>query len=362
MVSRDMQGVNSLGLQLPESVQQSLVALQSNETVIRLNIQNKNHFVIGILNNSKDGKKSIVCICAKHGGLCIRRVDNAKKGGCECCSSKSSARLSAKKLISQEIPVDVEVKQVKIAEKIGNDRSKWIVEVIGPHFHLTCRKDRVKANLKDIQSRINRIKELHGDYLEFFIQRENGKILANGTCKLTQRKLSNYQRILELAPRAKESTRQKLQRQEQLKSIRDTEAWLRKNFNGPIKRSYPERKVAQALRDLKLPFTEQKTFPELKGQKAALRFDFYLPFLRLIIEADTIIHHKSIEAWGGDETRALRNEYDSSKKKWAKETPGVVFHLITDADKKTVRQIRDEISEVVSNIRNGVANDPDLKH
>lgn len=81
--------------------------------------------------------------------------------------------------------------------------------------------------------------------------------------------------------------------------------------------SFGERTVAIALGKLKLRFVCQKSFPDCKDVYR-LRFDFFLPELKTLIEFDGQHHFQPIEGWGGDKAHLFVLHRDRIKNKWAK--------------------------------------------
>ena len=56
-----------------------------------------------------------------------------------------------------------------------------------------------------------------------------------------------------------------------------------------------EKVIAQILNKFQISFEQEKTFPNLMGNKSALRFDFYLPKENICIEYQGEFHFKEIQ-------------------------------------------------------------------
>lgn len=70
-----------------------------------------------------------------------------------------------------------------------------------------------------------------------------------------------------------------------------------------------EKSILFKLQDEKIKFKTQKYFKEL-GKK---RYDFYLPFLNLVIEYNGRQHYEKIDIWGGQ--KGLENIQKSDRVK-----------------------------------------------
>ena len=67
-----------------------------------------------------------------------------------------------------------------------------------------------------------------------------------------------------------------------------------------------------------MKFVEQAQFPECCDQRP-LRFDFYVPSQRLLIEFDGRQHYENSELWGGAETLAVTQRRDAIKDRFSVE-------------------------------------------
>lgn len=82
--------------------------------------------------------------------------------------------------------------------------------------------------------------------------------------------------------------------------------------------SYGEMLIAKWLKDHHILFTSQKTFNDLKGNGAVLRFDFcaYLHGLSILIECQGLQHYKSITYFGGPKSFKRAKHYDRLKRNY----------------------------------------------
>lgn len=78
-----------------------------------------------------------------------------------------------------------------------------------------------------------------------------------------------------------------------------------------------ERKVSRALENLKVPYVRQKKFPDLVHKKQ-LRFDFWLPSFKTLIEFDGIQHFEVSSFFGGQKALQQTRLRDRIKNTWAK--------------------------------------------
>ena len=94
-----------------------------------------------------------------------------------------------------------------------------------------------------------------------------------------------------------------------------------------------ENKIRNILTILKIDFTQQKTFNDLK-YKYKLRFDFFLPDYNCCIEYNGIQHYKAIEYFGGEKSLKEQKEKDNLKRQWCKENNIKLIEIpYTDYDK-----------------------------
>lgn len=77
-----------------------------------------------------------------------------------------------------------------------------------------------------------------------------------------------------------------------------------------------EKMVASALRALDINFEMQKRFEGFKSKKH-LKFDFYLPDRKTLIEYDGLQHYKSSTLFGGEEKFAALKKHDKMKDEFA---------------------------------------------
>lgn len=78
-----------------------------------------------------------------------------------------------------------------------------------------------------------------------------------------------------------------------------------------------ERKVSRALESLKVHFVRQKKFPDLVHKKQ-LRFDFWLPSFKTLIEFDGIQHFQASSLFGGKKAFEQTRLRDRIKNTWAR--------------------------------------------
>ena len=74
-----------------------------------------------------------------------------------------------------------------------------------------------------------------------------------------------------------------------------------------------ETSIRKLLTENQIPYEEQKSFKECRD-KLALRFDFYIPDLNMLIEAQGVQHYKSIKYFGGQEKLNRQQRKDQIKK------------------------------------------------
>jgi very-short-patch-repair endonuclease len=79
------------------------------------------------------------------------------------------------------------------------------------------------------------------------------------------------------------------------------------------KESFGEKKIVEYLLLNNICFQRQVSFNALKGDKNLLKFDFYLPEHKLLIEYDGIQHYKAIDYFGGKNNFSKQREYDKKK-------------------------------------------------
>ena len=77
-----------------------------------------------------------------------------------------------------------------------------------------------------------------------------------------------------------------------------------------------EQRIRETLQMLGVAFAEQASFPECRDQRQ-LRFDFYVPGQRLLIEFDGRQHYDNSELWGGAEKLAQIQRRDAIKNRFA---------------------------------------------
>lgn len=78
-----------------------------------------------------------------------------------------------------------------------------------------------------------------------------------------------------------------------------------------------ERKVSRALESLKVRYVRQKKFPDLLHKKQ-LRFDFWLPSFKTLVEFDGIQHFQVSSFFGGRKAFEQTRLRDRIKNNWAK--------------------------------------------
>jgi len=85
---------------------------------------------------------------------------------------------------------------------------------------------------------------------------------------------------------------------------------------GCLKSSY-EILIKNILTKNKIAFEKEKTFDNCKDINA-LRFDFYIPQLNLLIEMQGEQHFKAVSFWGGEEGLKKRQQHDELKRQFCK--------------------------------------------
>lgn len=81
-----------------------------------------------------------------------------------------------------------------------------------------------------------------------------------------------------------------------------------------------EDKITKYLRDKSISFKSQKTFKGLVGLGGGnLKYDFYIPDYKLLIEYNGEQHYKPVEAFGGENQLEIQKEHDQRKRDYAKE-------------------------------------------
>lgn len=78
-----------------------------------------------------------------------------------------------------------------------------------------------------------------------------------------------------------------------------------------------ERAVANILKRMNVRFIRQKRFPDLEHRRP-LRFDFWLPSLKTLVEFDGIQHFEASTFFGGEKAFTQTKERDQIKNSWAK--------------------------------------------
>lgn len=78
-----------------------------------------------------------------------------------------------------------------------------------------------------------------------------------------------------------------------------------------------ERRVARALERLRVSYTREKRFPDCRD-KRPLRFDFWLPSLKALVEFDGLQHHEPYKLFGGAEMFAVTQRRDRIKTAYAR--------------------------------------------
>ncbi|NBW16562.1 MAG: hypothetical protein EBR82_52150, partial [Caulobacteraceae bacterium] len=78
-----------------------------------------------------------------------------------------------------------------------------------------------------------------------------------------------------------------------------------------------ERKVSRILERMRIRFVRQKKFPDLQ-HKRPLRFDFWLPAYRTLIEYDGVQHFQASTFFGGKKAYEATKNRDRLKSLWAK--------------------------------------------
>jgi hypothetical protein len=81
---------------------------------------------------------------------------------------------------------------------------------------------------------------------------------------------------------------------------------------------YAENYIKEYLTSKCIDFEQEKTFDDLINPKTGrkLRYDFYLPNHRFVIETNGVQHYKPIEQWGGESVYIEQVYRDELKKKY----------------------------------------------
>lgn len=85
----------------------------------------------------------------------------------------------------------------------------------------------------------------------------------------------------------------------------------------PINNSHGEAWIKNILTLMGIKFEQQKTFSGLKGDSKKLRYDFFIPSHRLLIEYQGEQHYKPIKHFGGKQKFTKQKLYDNKKEKFA---------------------------------------------
>ncbi len=89
-----------------------------------------------------------------------------------------------------------------------------------------------------------------------------------------------------------------------------------------------ERHIRGILVNLEESFLQEKTFELCLGSTGAkLRFDFFLPSHRILIEYDGLHHYESIDFFGGEKLLESMKSNDSIKNKFAEENGLVLYRI-----------------------------------
>jgi hypothetical protein len=81
--------------------------------------------------------------------------------------------------------------------------------------------------------------------------------------------------------------------------------------------SYGEREVSRILTQMRIRFIRQKKFPDLQ-HKRPLRFDFWLPYHKTLIEYDGVQHFQASTFFGGKKAYKATKVRDRLKTLWAR--------------------------------------------
>ena len=83
-------------------------------------------------------------------------------------------------------------------------------------------------------------------------------------------------------------------------------------------KSKAEKCIQRFLENSHIDYEREKSFKDCKYKKA-LRFDFYIPSINTLIEAQGEQHYRSIEFFGGDEAFKMGQERDKIKTKYCED-------------------------------------------
>lgn len=101
------------------------------------------------------------------------------------------------------------------------------------------------------------------------------------------------------------------------------------------------RKIIKWLTNNEIEYEREKTFPDLKSNKKgnkSLRFDFFIPSRKILIEFDGLQHFKPVIMWGGEKSFQNLLENDKSKNNWSKKK-GYKLIRITFKDEQRIDKI-----------------------
>jgi len=105
------------------------------------------------------------------------------------------------------------------------------------------------------------------------------------------------------------------------------------------KESKGEIKVTKWLKKHNIVFKKQHTFKDCKN-KRLLPFDFYIPYLNIVIEYDGKQHFEVVEAWGGEDRLSYIKKNNEIKTLYCKN--------------KGIKLIRIKYDDVAESILNGI--------
>lgn len=98
--------------------------------------------------------------------------------------------------------------------------------------------------------------------------------------------------------------------------VLDPNAPLAKQYDG----SFGEQVIKQYLEKNNITYEREYIFPELKGEKGNLRFDFMVNWFHkpVLIEFQGVQHYKPVDFFGGTERFILQQKYDELKRMYCK--------------------------------------------
>lgn len=307
--------------------------------------------------------KKIKIICEKHGEFSMR-PDYHKRGfGCPECvlQEKQNKKIKSFKEVHGEkfdyslvkykkwdIPVDIickthgifsvtpnyhlsgghcpECSKIERRKKTAKNTNEIIAEFKAVHG------DKFDYSLVDYESRAKKVKIICRDHGVFETPPRTHLISKNVGCpKCCGKTLTNEERINVL----KEIFSEENYDYSKFDYVAREKVTIICPEHGEFKKQYShmthyfqgcpsckgsskgEIQIEKWLNSYNFEFEKEKSFEECKN-KFVLRFDFYLPLNKTLIEFQGKQHYESVEIWGGEKSLLYRQKNDSIKRDFAK--------------------------------------------